>query len=249
MIINLIMGRLFTENNTLNSLIVIIEIAAAMGFFGSPGLIYRFSIRQTGLSPKSASRFNLICTAVFLVAAAAAVCIFRLSILIIPGILIWSFFNYRILVHGYRYPDGKMVDSGFPASLFDRYQEIVIYIIVGVFATVVSWGVFYLVSLFLDSSKPVNLIINTLLNWTAGVLVAYPMNRSWVFKSKSPEKMKEFLGFVASRITTLVIEELLMPLLVNIIGINQYVSKYVIASIVVIVLNYVFSKLFVFKKK
>ena len=247
---NLITGNSFSESSVLNILIVLLEIAAAMGFYGSPALIYRFAVKETGTAPSEAKKINLALTVLFLVLLGASVFVFHLSVLMLAGVLVWSFFNYRILIHGYRKDEtGEPIDSGFIVRLFDKYQEIVIYIIVGVFATVVSWGVFFILSKVLDSENSVLLTVNTILNWCAGVAVAYPMNRSWVFKSKSEEKWKEFLHFVLSRVGTLIIEALLMPLLVNVIGMDQYIAKYAVASVVVIILNYIFSKLFVFRNQ
>ena len=82
----------------------------------------------------------------------------------------------------------------------------------------------------------------------AGVAFAYPANRRWVFQSKNPEILKEASGFVLSRLSTLLLNILMMQLLVNVLHINVYVST-VFTAILVIVGNYVFSKLFVFKKK
>lgn len=240
----LILGKSFTASNSLNLLLVVVQIAAALGFYGSPAIIYRFAVKEKGIDRLKALKLNLIWTAAFLIFLIGAIMIFGLSFLTVPAVLLWFLLSYKTLI----YSPESGEKTYFIIRLFDKYQEIVIYIIVGVFATVVSWGVFFILSKLLDSENSLLLTLNTLLNWCAGVLVAYPMNRSWVFKSKSSNKGKEFINFVLSRIGTLIIEALLMPLLVNVLGIDQYVAKYAIASVVVIVLNYVFSKLFVFRK-
>jgi len=242
---NFILGKSFTDNSTLNILLILLQIAAALGFYGSPAIIYRFAVKEKGVEPYKAWKLNLIWTVPFLILLITAVMLFQLSFLMVPAVLLWFYFNYKTLTYA---PEAGE-NGNFVVRLFDKYQEIVIYIIVGVLATVVSWGVFFILSKILNSENSLLLTLNTLLNWCAGVLVAYPMNRSWVFKSKSPEKGKEFFSFVLSRIGTLIIEALLMPLLVNVLKMDQYVAKYAVASIVVIVLNYVFSKLFVFRKK
>ena len=238
----LIMGRPFTDSNALNILIVFVEILAVMGFYASPAIIYRYSIKEAPLEPAKAKQFNLIFTAAYVLLIVLAIAVFKISALTLLGILIWIPFNYLILTDDGNSPNPVV-------RLFNKYQELAVYLIVGVITTIVAWTVFFLLSFVLDSNDGFQLTLNTILNWTAGVLVAYPMNRSWVFKSRSDKKLKEFIEFVASRITTLIIEEVVMLLCVDVIGINQYISKYVIASILVIVLNYVFSKLFVFKKK
>lgn len=248
MIGELILGRAFTDSAALNVLTALLEAAAAAGFFAAPGIIYRFSVKQEPIDPGTAKRYNRIWAALFLIVLLAAVWKAKISVLTVLAAAIWYKINEAVLSAGYRGPDGQTVRENRIVSLLDKYQEIAVYLIVGVFATVVSWGVFFLLSKVLDSNNGFQLTLNTILNWCAGVLVAYPMNRSWVFKSRSEQKMKEFLGFTASRVTTLIIEEVVMLLLVDVLGVNQYVSKYAIASVIVIVLNYVFSKLFVFRK-
>ena len=235
----LILGRAFFDSLILNILVMLVEVAAVMGFYASPAIIYRYSILEKPMESSKAKKFTLIFTIAYIILIAVIVFTVKISILTILGILIWVPFNYWILTD----------KENFIVKLFDKYQEIAVYLIVGVITTVVAWTVFYLLSFVLDSNDGFQLTLNTILNWTAGVLVAYPMNRNWVFKSKSDKKFREFIEFVASRVTTLIIEEVVLLLCVDVIGINQYISKYVIASILVIILNYVFSKLFVFKKK
>lgn len=133
-------------------------------------------------------------------------------------------------------------------ELIIKYREIIVYIIVGGLTTLVNWGAFYLLSLVLDSAVPWKLALNNTISWIAAVLFAYPLNRKWVFQSKNPEVFKEFCGFTASRISTWIIEIVIMYVCVDLLKWNQYLSKYLIASVVVIILNYVFSKMLVFRK-
>jgi len=135
-------------------------------------------------------------------------------------------------------------------SLYVKYEEILVYLVVGVLTTIVSWGVCFIVErFFLDSSDTVqNFIINTI-GWVAGVLFAYPLNRSWVFKSHNPDKVKEFFGFASSRLSTWILDIVIMWVTVNVLGWNYWVCKICISAVVVTILNYVFSKLLIFKKE
>ena len=134
-------------------------------------------------------------------------------------------------------------------KLLVKYRELIVYVIVGGITTVVNWGASFLLDAFvLDSSKAVQNTIINVIAWLVAVIVSFPMNRKWVFQSKNPNWIGEFFGFTASRLTTLVIEELVMLLCVNVLGISFRISKVFIASVLVIVLNYVFSKLLVFRK-
>ena len=133
-----------------------------------------------------------------------------------------------------------------------KYREILVYLIVGGLTTLVSWTakflwnyLFYAGTAYPSSTQ--NFILSVV-DWVAGVAFAYPANRRWVFQSKNPEILKEASGFVLSRLSTLLLNILMMQLLVNVLHINVYVST-VFTAILVIVGNYVFSKLFVFKKK
>lgn len=157
-------------------------------------------------------------------------------------------------------------------KLLKKYREIIIYLIVGVLTTIVAWGACWVAKLFLDSSQDFqNFIINTI-GWIAGVLFAYPLNRKWVFKSNNKNILKEFSGFATSRLSTWILDILIMWLFVNILPLNNliikvcgwvninlasadidtvnyWVVKICISAVLVTILNYVFSKVFIFKKK
>ncbi len=136
------------------------------------------------------------------------------------------------------------------SALIVKYREILVYLVVGVMTTVFSWGVCWICEhFFLDPQISwQNSLINTI-GWVAGVCFAYPLNRKWVFQSKNPKMLAEFLGFAGSRVSTWILEVLIMNLCVNVIHLSYWVSKIFIAAVVVTILNYVFSKVFVFRKK
>ncbi|MBP5669250.1 MAG: GtrA family protein, partial [Lachnospiraceae bacterium] len=91
--------------------------------------------------------------------------------------------------------------------------------------------------------------LNNTLNWIAGVCFAYPLNRKWVFKSTNPQIFKEFLGFASSRLSTWVLDVFIMWLTVNIFHWNYWICKIFISSVLVMVVNYIFSKFLIFRKK
>ncbi len=135
-----------------------------------------------------------------------------------------------------------------PAQLFQKYREIIIYGVVGVLTTAVSWIASFVLKLFLDDQIAwQNLIINTL-SWIAAIAFAYPANRKYVFASKNSNIIRECAEFVGSRLATGVMEVGLMSLTVNVLKINFWVSK-LLVSIIVIIANYILSKLVVFKTK
>ena len=135
-------------------------------------------------------------------------------------------------------------------NLYKKYQEIINYLIVGVLTTVVSIVTYFLFSLILDIENNILFILANVLSWICAVIFAYITNKKFVFNtttSNKKEEIKVFSMFVSSRITTLLIELAFMFITVKVILINDKIAK-VIAQFIVIVLNYVLSKLFVFKK-
>ncbi len=134
-------------------------------------------------------------------------------------------------------------------QLFIKYEEIIVYLIVGVINTIVSWAACFLVELFLNPDISwQNFIINTV-GWIAGVVFGYFANRKYVFKSTNPEMMKEFIGFAGGRLSTWAMDIVLMFVLVNLIHMDYWIAKIFISSVLVMIANYLLSKFFVFKKK
>ena len=83
------------------------------------------------------------------------------------------------------------------------------------------------------------------------VIVAYVTNKLWVFDSKKHDSKtiaKEFAEFVVARLITLGIETLLLWIFVDKLGVNDLIMK-IITNIIVVILNYIFSKFIIFRKK
>ena len=76
----------------------------------------------------------------------------------------------------------------------------------------------------------------------------YFTNRKYVFESKEQNKVKEASKFVLARVTTLVMDMVIMWLGVTVLHFNDKLVK-IISQVAIIISNYVFSKLFVFKKE
>lgn len=133
-------------------------------------------------------------------------------------------------------------------ELFNKYKEIIMYLIFGVLTTVISLIVYYaLTYTILNPNNSVYLQIANILSWVAGVLFAYFTNRKYVFESKNENKLKEFTSFVGARVTTLILDMLIMGVGVSLLHGNDKILK-LISQVLVIVGNYVLSKLIVFKK-
>lgn len=134
-------------------------------------------------------------------------------------------------------------------ELFNKYKEIIMYLIFGVLTTIISLIVYYaLTYTILNPNNSIYLQIANILSWIAGVVFAYFTNRKYVFESKNKNKLKEFTSFVGSRVTTLILDMLIMGVGVSLLHGNDKILK-LISQVLVIVGNYVLSKLIVFKKK
>ena len=132
--------------------------------------------------------------------------------------------------------------------LYRKYEEIINYIIVGGLTTFVSLAVYYgCVLTFLDPEKGIQLQMANVLSWIAGVAFAYVTNRKYVFKSKSTAIFKELVAFVSARASTLILDMVVMFVWVTLLSLNDKIGK-IVSMVLVMIANYVFSKLFVFKK-
>ena len=134
-------------------------------------------------------------------------------------------------------------------DLYNKYKKIIIYLIVGALTTLISLGIYYLcVFTILNPENAFQLQLANILSWISGVFFAYFTNRNYVFESKNSNKFQEGIMFIFSRLATLVIDMLIMLFGVTILSFNDKIIK-LISQIVVVIGNYVFSKLFVFKEK
>lgn len=139
-------------------------------------------------------------------------------------------------------------------------KEVFMYLVFGVLTTVVSWASYAVFTKLIGNiSENSNLVINVsnVLSWIAAVLFAFVTNKLWVFESKSWKGsvvLRELGSFITARLATGCIEWFGVPLLVK-VGVNQVILgtegmlAKIIASVLVVIINYFFSKLLIFKKK
>lgn len=134
-------------------------------------------------------------------------------------------------------------------SLMKKYHEVIMYLIFGVLTTLVSLvSYFILTSTLLNASVNLEMQIANVISWILSVTFAYFTNRSLVFMSENKNKLKEAVSFYSSRIVTLIMEIVIMFIGVTLLHFNDKLVK-VLAQVIVIVSNYIISKLIVFKKK
>lgn len=158
--------------------------------------------------------------------------------------------NKAYVVKGENLIDYKEYKPSFIKSLFRKlwgfyrnHLEVINYLFIGGCTTIISilsYALFAKVC-YLD------LVVSNVLSWIVSVLFAYFTNRIIVFNSKNKNYINEFISFTGSRVITLILDTLLMILFVKSLNMNDMIAK-VIVQIVVIIGNYLISKLFVFKK-
>ncbi|MDE6314597.1 MAG: GtrA family protein [Lachnospiraceae bacterium] len=138
-------------------------------------------------------------------------------------------------------------------EFLEKYKEMIMYLIFGVGTTGVNWITYTIVA----KTVNINLTIANCIAWVVAVAFAYVTNKIWVFESRSwaPSVLCKEIGlFLGARIVSGIFEIGLFPVLLflglnqAVFGIEGMVAK-ILISVLVIVLNYVFSKLLVFKKK
>lgn len=162
---------------------------------------------------------------------------------------------------------GKLIDR-----LFTR--EIITYVVFGVLTTAVNLATFYAVRLVFDSigwqgvfnavffnagfekalallGEGTDYLDATVIAWVVAVIFAFITNKLIVFESKSMKPSvigKEFAAFVGARVFSLLVELAFMFVMVTLLSFNEFISK-IAVQVIVVILNYIFSKLLIFKNK
>ena len=121
-------------------------------------------------------------------------------------------------------------------------KELILYVVFGAFTFFVNLISYF----FFANLLGINYLISNAISWFLSVLFAYVTNRTWVFESKSPNILKEMSLFFGGRIFSGIVDMLLMYTFIDLLVFNSTISK-IVVQIIVIVLNYIFSKLIVFK--
>lgn len=128
--------------------------------------------------------------------------------------------------------------------LQNQYQNIIPYAVFGVLTTLVNIVVYWFASHLLALS----VMLSTVLAWGIAVLFAYVTNRKWVFHSQaktSNEILREILSFFTCRIATGIVDLGCMFIFANLLRLDDIITK-VGVNFLVIVLNYIASKFFIF---
>ena len=130
-------------------------------------------------------------------------------------------------------------------SWYNKYKEALLYLVFGGLTTLVNIVAFFILRQF-----KIEVYVSNAIAWFLSVLFAFITNKLFVFESKGKSKkenIRECVSFFGFRVLSLIFDMGAMYLLLQVLNINELISK-IISNVLVIILNYIFSKLFIFKK-
>ena len=130
---------------------------------------------------------------------------------------------------------------GFVKYFMVKYRELIMYCVMGALTTVVYFAVYALFK-----HLGMHFMANSCVSWAAAVMFAFITNKHLVFRSmKNEHLLSEMIKFFGARATTLIMDLGITWLMISALGVGEWPTK-VTSQIAVMILNYVFSKLFVF---
>ena len=131
-------------------------------------------------------------------------------------------------------------------NMIQKYKAVILYLIFGVLTTCVNVVIYWLAA----HEWRMPTLLSTVIAWIVAVLFAYLTNRKWVFESRAFEKsaiIREIISFFMCRFVTGIMDLGCMFLFVDIMQFNDVITKFV-SNVLVIILNYIASKLIIFKR-
>lgn len=131
-------------------------------------------------------------------------------------------------------------------ALFVKYKELISYVFWGAATTAVNYAIYFPCTCLLRLDH----IVSNVIAWVVAVLFAFIVNKAFVFASSSWNRstvLSELWKFVSARLFSGGLETLLLFIFVNLLHVSDGIVK-ILAGVVVILLNYAVSKVFIFKK-
>ena len=130
-------------------------------------------------------------------------------------------------------------------NLYNRNKEMILYLAFGIVTTIISISVFW----FFTSVIPLNELVANVISFIVAVFFAFLTNRKWVFNVSDKQGFfKDAVKFYLGRLLTLLIEEGIIFVFITLLSFDSLTVK-ITAQLIVIILNYIISKIFVFKQK
>ena len=130
-------------------------------------------------------------------------------------------------------------------DLYKKYKEIINYLIFGVLSMAVNFGLYFILTRVLHLEE----ILSSGISWFITVLFVYITNKMFVFEKTNKGILVELISFYISRIVTGILCDIcIFTLFFKVMKINDFISK-ILVQIFTVILNYVFSKFVIFRKK
>ncbi len=130
---------------------------------------------------------------------------------------------------------------------YQRHKEVLLYLFFGGLTCILSIGSYS----YCDIGMGMDPLIANVISWILAVSFAYITNKIWVFCAEThgiKALLQEMVDFFAGRVFTLLVEELILYVFITHLAWNSIAVK-VAAQVVVVVLNYVISKVIVFRQR
>lgn len=132
-------------------------------------------------------------------------------------------------------------------ELLEKYRELISYIFWGVMTTLVNYVVYFICT----KTFGIEYLISNVIAWFLSVLFAFWVNKVYVFRSYEKDiktMVREFGTFLSARVLSGALETGMLALFVETMHLNDSAVK-IAASVLVVIINYVLSKLIIFKKQ
>ena len=131
--------------------------------------------------------------------------------------------------------------------LFQKYRQLCSYVFWGTGTTIVNYGVYFLCTELFQ----IHYLTSNVIAWTISVIYAFIVNKLLVFASKSWEPsiaLKELFQFVSARLLSGILETALLFIFVDFFHFGDAITK-ILASVVIVIINYFVSKKLIFKHR
>jgi len=140
----------------------------------------------------------------------------------------------------------EYIENSNHVSWFNKYREALLYLFFGGCTTLVN-----IIAFYIFRQLHISTYVSNVIAWLVAVIFAFITNKLFVFESKGnsfKESFQECLSFFVFRVISLLFDMGIMYVLIDVLKFNEMVSK-IFSNIFVVIINYIFSKLFIFKKK
>lgn len=140
----------------------------------------------------------------------------------------------------------ELINKG--KDLYIKYKEVINYLVFGVLSTIVNFVSYFIAARLCGIDE----VVSSGISWFCSVTFAYITNKLWVFDSKTntfTAFLKEMVMFYLARVASGALCDVgTFAIMVKVLKINDVIAK-LVTQVMVVIVNYIFSKLIVFRKK